>query len=401
MFSKFDYVLTLLVAVLLAIGLTAVYSATNFGNVESTYFKNQLIFAILGLGIMLISVYLPFRLLQSLAYPLYALSIISLILVYFIGVKGGGAERWLLIGPIRIQPAEFAKLATILAVARFLSSRDVNINNLRDITIVFVLILLPFGLIAKQPDLGTSLVFAAILFPILYWAGLRWFPLFLLITPIFTVLSSFNYYILAVWLLIISGILYISRQRLIIIIGLLLLHVGIGLTTPKLWDQLKPYQKGRIITFLDPESDPRGNGYQIIQSQVAIGSGGLWGKGFMNGTQTHLKFLPAQHTDFIFSVLAEEFGFIGVIFVLLVFILLLLYLIKLASTVRSTFSSIAILGIASVVFFHVFVNIGMTVGLAPVTGLPLPFISYGRSFLLSIMLMMGIVQNVSYNRYSV
>jgi len=166
-----------------------------------------------------------------------------------------------------------------------------------------------------------------------------------------------------------------------------------------MWDQLKPYQKDRILTFLNPESDPRGAGYQIIQSQVAVGSGGVWGKGFMNGTQTHLKFLPAQHTDFIFSVIAEEWGFVGVIFVLLVFFTLLIYLINLASAVRSSFSSITLVGIASVLFFHVFVNIGMTVGVAPVTGLPLPFISYGGSFLLSVMLMLGIVQNISRNKY--
>ncbi len=386
---------------LLTIGLIAVYSATSFSGVQSTYFQRQLIFAVIGLILMIAMAFLPFRFIQRIAYPFYGASIILLILIYFIGVKGFGAERWLSLGPIKIQPSELAKLATILAVAKYLANRDTSINKLKHFMVVFAFIIVPFILIVRQPDLGTSLVFAALLIPLLFWAGLRWFPLFLIISPIFTVFSSFNEIILVLWLIIILSILYFSRQRIIVIIGVLLFHLGAGLTTPLLWDQLKPYQKNRILTFVNPEKDPRGAGYQIIQSQVAIGSGGVWGKGFLNGTQTHLKFLPAQHTDFIFSVIAEEWGFMGVSSILTVFLLLLLYLINLASAVRSTFSSITLVGIISVLFFHIFVNIGMTVGVAPVTGLPLPFISYGGSFLLSIMLMIGVAQNISQNKFSI
>ncbi len=397
--NKIDIALTFLVTLLLTIGLIAVYSATSFTGAQSSYFQKQLIFAIIGFTLMIVAAFVPFRLIQRAAYPFYGISIILLVLVYFIGVKGFGAERWLAIGSLKIQPSEIAKLATIMAVAKYLSMRDVKINKLKDFLIVFAIIILPFILIVRQPDLGTSLVFAAILVPLLFWAGLRWFPLFLIITPIFTVLTSFNIIALVIWMVIILAILYFTKQKIIIMIAVLLFHLGVGLTTPMLWDQLKPYQKNRIVTFMSPEKDPRGAGYQIIQSQVAIGSGGIWGKGFLNGTQTHLKFLPAQHTDFIFSVIAEEWGFIGVIFVLSIFLLLLLYLLKLSSSVRSTFSSITLIGITSVLFFHIFVNIGMTVGVAPVTGLPLPFISYGGSFLLSIMLMLGIVQNISSNKF--
>jgi rod shape determining protein RodA len=397
--NKIDIALTFLVTLLLTIGLIAVYSATSFTGAQSSYFQKQLIFAIIGFTLMVVAAFVPFRLIQRAAYPFYGISIILLVLVYFIGVKGFGAERWLAIGSLKIQPSEIAKLATIMAVARYLSMRDVKINKLKDFLIVFAVIILPFILIVRQPDLGTSLVFAAILVPLLFWAGLRWFPLFLIITPIFTVLTSFNIIALVIWMVIILAILYFTKQKIIIMIGVLVFHLGVGLTTPMLWDQLMPYQKNRIVTFMSPEKDPRGAGYQIIQSQVAIGSGGIWGKGFLNGTQTHLKFLPAQHTDFIFSVIAEEWGFIGVIFVLFIFLLLLLYLLKLSSSVRSIFSSITLIGITSVLFFHIFVNIGMTVGVAPVTGLPLPFISYGGSFLLSIMLMLGIVQNISCNKF--
>ena len=399
MLGKIDLSITFLVSLLLTIGLIAVYSATSFSDIQNSYFQRQLIFAAIGFVLMIGVAFVPFKLIQKIAYPFYGLSILLLILMYFVGVKGFGAERWLSLGPIKIQPSEIAKLSTILAAAKYLSNRDAGINKLKHFLVIVGLVIIPFILIVRQPDLGTSLVFAALLIPLLFWAGLRWFPLFLIISPIFTILSSFNEILLIIWLPIIFALLYLSRQKVFLIISVLVFHIGVGLTTPMLWDQMKPYQKNRIITFINPEKDPRGAGYQIIQSQVAIGSGGIWGKGFLKGTQTHLKFLPAQHTDFIFSVIAEEWGFMGVIFILVVFLILLLYLINLASTVRSTFSSITLVGITSVLFFHIFVNIGMTVGVAPVTGLPLPFISYGGSFLISIMLMAGIAQNISHNKF--
>lgn len=397
--SKIDISLTFLVFILLTIGLTAVYSATSFSGIESPFFKRQIVFALFGFIIMISMNFVPFRFIQRMAFPFYGFCIFLLILVYFVGAKGFGAERWLEIGPLKIQPSEIAKIATILAIAKFLSNRDTDINSFKSFGILLALIILPFFLIFRQPDLGTSMVFASLLIPLLFWSGLKWFPLFLLISPIITVLASFNFYLLAVWLFIIAIILFISRQKILLALLIISIHVGVGFATPMMWDQLQPYQKGRILTFLNPESDPKGAGYQIIQSHVAVGSGGIWGKGFLNGTQTHLKFLPAQHTDFIFSVIAEEWGFMGVLFVLLIFLLLLLYLIKLASIVRSIFSSITLIGVTCVLFFHVFVNIGMTVGVAPVTGLPLPFISYGGSFLLSIMFMLGIVQNIAKNKF--
>ena len=193
-------------------------------------------------------------------------------------------------------------------------------------------------MILKQPDLGTSLVFLVLYVPLLFWAGLNVMALFLIISPVITLFTSFNIYVLVIWILIIGFILY-------------------------MWDQLQPYQKKRITTFLNPEDDPRGSGYQIIQSQVAVGSGSIWGKGFMNGTQTQLRFLPAQHTDFIFSVWAEEWGFAGVIMVLTLFFLLIFHIINKASNLRATFSSTILIGIATILMFHIFINIGMTIGM--------------------------------------
>jgi rod shape determining protein RodA len=214
-----------------------------------------------------------------------------------------------------------------------------------------------------------------------------------------TMLISFKLVLFVLWISLILLLTIFSTRRTWLVVAMLLLHIGVGSVTPMAWNKLHPYQQKRITTFLNPEQDPRGSGYQIIQSQVAIGSGGFWGKGFMNGTQSQLKFLPAQHTDFIFSVVAEEWGLFGVTLALILFFGLILYLLDLATDVRSSFSSFALIGLTSILIFHVFINIAMTIGFAPVTGLPLPFFSYGRSFLISIMLMMGLVMNFSANQF--
>jgi rod shape determining protein RodA len=200
-------------------------------------------------------------------------------------------------------------------------------------------------------------------------------------------------------MLTITIILILSGKKPIILVAVFLLNIVVGIVTPYLWNQLRPYQQQRILTFINPEQDPKGAGYQIIQSQVAIGSGGLWGKGYMNGTQTHLRFLPAQHTDFIFSVIGEEFGFVGVSAILLLFMLLIIRLIAIAGAIRQSFESMVVIGVATIILFHVIINIGMTIGMAPVTGLPLPFLSYGGSSLVANLIMMGIVLNISRTKY--
>ena len=196
----------------------------------------------------------------------------------------------------------------------------------------------------------------------------------------------------------ISVVLVFSRRKPAILVAVFLLNIVVGIMTPYLWNQLRPYQQKRILTFVNPEQDPKGAGYQIIQSQVAIGSGGVWGKGYLNGSQTHLRFLPAQHTDFIFSVIGEEFGFTGISIVMFLFLILILRLIHLASLIREQFESMIVIGITTIITFHTLINVGMTIGMAPVTGLPLPFLSYGGSALVANLLMMGIVLNISRNK---
>jgi len=399
-FSRIDFILIFIVTILVTMGLVAVYSATHTpGLAKNPYFAKQVTFALVGAGLMFTVAFTPFKFLERVSYFIYTLAILLLIMVPLFGVKGFGAERWLAIGSIKLQPSELAKLATVLAVARYLSNPEVDINRWKHLFITFGIIMLPFLLIARQPDLGTSLVFLALLIPFLFWAGIKWFVIFVIISPILTAIFAFNFWAFLIWMLLISVVLFLSRQKPVILVSVFLLHIAVGLSTPVLWNQLRPYQQQRILTFANPEADPQGAGYQIIQSKVAIGSGGIWGKGFLQGSQTQLKFLPAQHTDFIFSVIGEEFGFFGISLVLGFFILLFLYLLFLASNVRSIFASISLVGITTILAFHVIINTGMTVGLAPVTGLPLPFISYGGSFLLAVLTMLGFALNFSMNRF--
>lgn len=398
--SRIDFFIVLIVALLSTAGLLAVYSATYPAEGGSSdFFNKQLLFMLVGFALMLSVNYIPMRLIQKAAFPFYFFTIIMLFLVLLIGVRGYGAERWLAIGSIKIQPSELAKLATVLAISKYLSDRESDINRFKSLAVVISLIVVPLLLIVRQPDLGTSLVFLALLIPLLFWTGLDWFSLFVLVSPIVTAILSFNFYTFLIWMLLILVFLVLSQKKLYVLISVFILHIGFGLMTPVMWSQLRPYQQQRILTFANPEADPQGAGYQIIQSRVAIGSGGIWGKGFLEGSQTHLKFLPAQHTDFIFSVIGEEYGFAGVLFILSLFLALLLYLSRLATIVKATFASTTLIGIVTILFFHIFVNVGMTVGLAPVTGLPLPFLSYGGSFLLSTFLMLGVALNMSNNRF--
>lgn len=400
MIQRYDYISLGLILLLVAIGCVAIYSATLSGGSETnSYFSRQVIWAVFGTIVMISVSLLSIKLLNRFAYWVYGASLFLLLLVLVVGKVGQGAERWLALGPLHIQPAEIAKLGTILAVGKFLSDKYADVNKWRYFAISVLLIMIPFALIVRQPDLGTALVFLALVIPLLYWAGLNWFYIFTILTPLLTMILSFNFWAFMILMLSIMVVLIYSGRKMIILVAVFMLNIGVGVITPNLWGQLRPYQQQRILTFINPEKDPKGAGYQIIQSQVAIGSGGLWGKGYLKGSQTHLRFLPAQHTDFIFSVIGEEFGFAGVGFILLVFILLILRLIHIAAAIRGQFESLVVMGITTVIFFHTIINIGMTVGMAPVTGLPLPFLSYGGSSLVATMMMMGVVLNISRNKF--
>jgi rod shape determining protein RodA len=401
-FKKIDFILILSIFGLLILGLVALYSTshTQLGN-ESTgdYFFKQLIWVLIGIVVLIGLYIIPNRWIFISSYYLYFVSIFLLILVFLMGRSGQGAERWLQFGAISIQPSEFAKLATVLAVAKFISRENVNLNNIKDFFIASVILVIPFLLILRQPDLGTSIVFAAFALPMFYWGGLKFNNLILILMPLLVILASFQFYsFLILMIIFIAYLIFTQRSKVIIIINFLI-NIVMGLLTPVLWNNLKPYQRNRIQIFLNPEADPKGAGYQIIQSKVAIGSGGMTGKGFMEGSQTQLRFLPEQHTDFIYAVIGEEFGFFGAMIGLFFFFILLMRGVKIAALVKNRFNSVVAIGIVTIIAFHVTINIGMTVGILPVTGLPLPFISYGGSSLLTNMAMIGILLNFYKNRF--
>ena len=397
--KKLDWYLIIIVIMLCAVGLVAIYSA-NAGIDEQDQvdnFHKQIIWLGLGIIIAVIMIMIPTKVLYAFAYMIYSISLLGLILVLLYG-SGETAKRWISLGGIGFQPSEFVKIAIVIALARYLSQCKIQNNKLKDFIVVFAMVAIPVYFVKEQPDLGTSLVFLSLIIPLLYFAGIQPFTLFVLISPFLSIVTSFQFIFFLCWMLIIIGVLYLSQKRLVVVIGLFLANIAVGLITPELWANLKPYQQQRIKILFDPQQDAGKTGYQVIQSMNAIGSGGIKGKGFLKGTQTQLRFLPEQNTDFIFSVLGEEFGFIGISAVLLLFFLLINRLISIAVNARNQFETLVVIGFASIILFHVFVNTGMTVNLMPVTGLPLPFLSYGGSFLITVMAMIGIILNIDYKR---
>jgi rod shape determining protein RodA len=294
-----------------------------------------------------------------------------------------------------------AKLATLLMVSRMLARPRIDLTRLGQILPVLAAAGLVFVLILMEPDLGTSLSIPAYMVPMLYWAGLPLAVILVLCSPVLGAVLSVNLWVWLVFLGVVGVILAAFHARRNVLIAVLGVNIFVGTVTPFLWNSLKPYQQERILTFVSPERDRAGAGYQVIQSKIAMGSGGVTGHGYLKGTQKGLAFLPQQHTDFVFSVLGEEFGFVGCAAVLFLFALLVSRILRLAVKARSRFAGTLVVGIAASLVFHVVVNVSMTLGLAPVTGLPLPFLSYGGTFLMATMAQMGLLLNVSLRRNEV
>lgn len=400
--QRIDIPTTVMLILLVAIGLLTIYSSTyqSGSTMIRGHFYRQLACMGLGLGFMITAMLVPMRYFYALSYPIYGLAVALLIGVLVFGETQGGAGRWIRILGIQFQPSEPAKLATVLAMARFLADSKYGESSLKNVMAALVFLGIPLVLVQQQPDLGTCLVFLALLVPMLFWAGMSGPIVFLLIAPLFSMLTASvpHMYLFLAWMLVISIVLYVARQGIFMTLVYYAINISVGVMTPYLWSKLKPYQQKRILTFLNPHLDPKGAGYQILQSQTAIGSGGLTGKGYLQGTQTHLRFLPEQHTDFAFSVVGEEFGFLGAITVLGLFFALIMRGLHTAATAKNGFASLVAVGICTVFLVHVIVNVGVTVGLLPVTGLPLPFLSYGGTSLVVSMTMVGILANITVNR---
>ncbi len=354
--QNFDWLLLGLVFSILAIGIVNLYSAGYNRSGTPLYIK-QMYWLAVGLGLMVMTLLYDYRHLEKLGYPLYLLSVILLVGVMVGGKVVSGSRRWLPLGPFSFQPSELAKIAIILLLATYFN-RHPRLEKMRFKELLFpgVLVLLPVGLIIKQPDLGSGILVTLVAASMILFVGVNWRTL----------------------------------------LGCTLTML---LSSPLVWGLLKDYQRQRVLTFLDPEKDPLGAGYHIIQSMIAVGSGQFWGKGFLQGTQSQLYFLPEQHTDFVFSVFAEEWGFIGSVVLLLLFTGLTLWGLQVARDCKERFGQLLALGVTALIFWQMFINLCMVTGIMPVVGIPLPLFSYGGSSLITTLLGVGFLLNIRMRRY--
>ncbi|MDR9419711.1 rod shape-determining protein RodA [Gracilimonas sp.] len=387
------------------VGLIAIYSATQ-GPVSEflpTYiqdnFLKQSIWILMSLTALISILFISPRTFVQLSYALYGVGIILMILTLVFGTEINGAKSWLRIGPANLQTSELMKIATILATANYLTSRrDISAENVRYAINAVIMILIPTVLVFMQNDLGTALIFMGLIPVMLFWSGLPYgVSLFIVSPALIGYLAVIGWYYGLIAAIILTGIIFFIQRRVwltatSLVTGLLTVS-GVQFAIANI---LQPHQIARISAFTNPSFDPTGAGWNVIQAKTAIGSGGLTGKGFLEGTQTQLKFLPEQWTDFIFCVIGEEFGFVGAGIVVLAFLFLFIRLLNMAGNHKHPFAQLVTVSIASVFFIHFFINVGSATGLIPVIGLPLPFVSYGGSAFLTNTVMLAICLNMDF-----
>ncbi|MFO7444968.1 MAG: rod shape-determining protein RodA [Ignavibacteriaceae bacterium] len=393
--DKFDLGLFLPGLILFFIGLAAIYSSTTNNPAASGNFEKQLILGSTAIIIFFVTYSIPTNSFRTIAVPTYLLSLFFLVVVLVIGRKVSGAKSWLDLGGIGFQPSELAKIGTILALSAFLSRKNTDIDSFKDIIFALAIGFVPVGLILLEPDMGTSFVFIGLILTLIFWKGISLFGLFVVLSPALVAISSLfgTMYFVVSLVLILVGLVFF-RKDIFFSGSIFALNMGAGFFADYVYNALSPHQQKRIQSFIDPMADPLGAGYNAIQAKVAIGSGGIFGKGFLQGNQTQLQYIPEQWTDFIFCVIGEEFGFIGSVTTLILFLVLFTRILKTASQTKDEFLSLTLIGILAVYFIHLLINIGMAVGIMPVIGIPLPFVSYGGSSLLVNMFMLGIVANI-------
>lgn len=398
-----DRPLLFLVASLLCFGVLILYSAgqTEVPSSAGGAWIRQLIWVGAGVVLAAVTFRASFRVLEWGAPGLYLLSLVLLLIVLVVGTGAGtaaGTKSWLSIGGVRLgQPVELAKLATILLLARYLSTLRQPPDSLRALVAPCAIVGVPFLLVMAQPDLGSAIVFIGILFAMLFWVGTKPSLLLLLASPMISLLLASQSVWWGAWMVLLFVLLLRWKPFVVEGVAIYLVNSAMGVVAIMLWNRLKPYQQARLVSFLNPEADAANSGYQALQSKVAIGSGGLFGNGFTQGPQKRLAFLPEQHTDFIFSVVGEELGFLGVLLALLLFFGFFLAIVRIARRATDPFSSLVAFGILGFLFTHVFENVGMTISIMPITGIPLPFFSYGGSFILTCSLAVGLLLRVAWD----
>ena len=397
-----DIPLVTIALALSAFGIAMVFSAgqTDVPTIVERLWKSQLTWFGLGLAGAFVVSRLPVRVLEYLAWPAYILTLVLLALLLAGLGSGAGTgastKSWLAIGGVRLgQPSELAKLTVVVMLAHVLAARREAPSSLIELWKPALVVGIPWLLIMGQPDLGTGIVFIGIFFAMLFWAGVPWPLLILLASPAVSLVLSFDTWLWGTWFIGLLALVFWYKPYLFEGVAIVLANVAMGVIAPILWDSLAPYQQKRLEVFLDPSVDPRASGYHVLQSQVAIGSGGWFGNGFTNGSQKRLAFLPEQHTDFIFAVVGEELGFVGVGVALTLFLLLFLRIVRIAQRANDPFTGLVAFGLLASWFVHVIVNIGMTLNLMPITGIPLPFFSYGGSFMLASWLAIGVLIRIS------
>lgn len=397
--DKFDIVVFLSVLSLLVVGIVSIYSATYNHPTAKGNLNKQIFFMMVSGLILFITYFMPARTFRITAMPSYIFSIAILIVVLFFGKTVYGAKSWMSIGSIGFQPSEFAKIGLIFFLAHWLTDSRRDINNLKDLFYTVLIGLIPILLILLEPDMGTAIVFAAISLMMIFWSGLNLFGLFVVLSPgIILFASLFGTIPFIIALFFILAALFYFKQNLFTSGSVFVVNLAAGFIFDFILKILKPHQVNRLKSFVDPGADPLGAGYNALQAKVAMGSGGLYGKGFLEGNQTQLRFIPEQWTDFIYCVIGEEFGFIGSIIVLALFLTLFLRLLNLIAIAGDKFGKLTIVGILTLYFVHFTINIGMNLGITPVIGLPLPFVSYGGSSLITNMFLIGVVLNIYKNR---
>jgi len=387
----------LIVFSILLLGLISLYSIAESKSLsESNAFFKQLIFLGPAVFLMFVFLIIPKKLIHEYVYILYGSIVLFVILPYF-SAQVADTHRWIDIGlPFNLQPSEIAKLVIVLTLARYLSDRKIEFDHFGAILIPFIIAFIPAAIVLNQPDLGTAIVMMSPVIPMLYWVGARPFHLFLVIAPVLSIVTAFDVSVFTSWTIVMGIIIFLSKPKLWSGISIFFSNIFLGLVFPLFWNGfLRPYHRNRILTAINPELDPLGSGYQVIQSKTALGSGGFFGKGWSEGTQTQLKFLPVQESDFIVSVIGEELGFFAILIMIFLFLYLIMKILYLAFHSTDRFSGLVLVGISTIFLSHIFVNCSMASGMIPVKGLPLPFVSYGGSFLLSSFIMIGIVINFS------
>lgn len=394
----FDWSL-LLVTIALTGFASVVITSTQLNQEATPYGWNHLFLGFFGVGLALWLARFRYEILLQWQWVIYALVNVALLAVIFVGTSGLGAQRWITIFGFNVQPSEFAKVGLIITLAANLQGQ--RSPTLLSMIRVLAIAAVPWSLVFLQPDLGTSLVFGAISLGMLYWANVNPGWLVLMISPmVAAILFHFSIPIWLVWSVGMGLIAWFTLPwRLFSTVTATAVNLVSGKLGEVFWGLLKDYQKDRLILFLDPDKDPLGGGYHLIQSRIAIGAGQLWGRGLHQGTQTQLNFIPEQHTDFIFSAIGEEWGFVGAIAVVAAYWFICLRLVLIAQNAKDDFGSLLAIGVFSMLIFQVVINIGMTIGLAPVTGIPLPWMSYGRSALITNFLALGIVESVASHRH--